>query len=65
MLNSVCPRSKHRTDCKNCPNRHTVSLLGLLAKIKSVVSVLISLISDTTPIGGQDIKPIFVGRRRV
>ena len=42
-----------------------LSLLGLLAKIKSVVSVLISLISDTTPIGGQDIKPIFVGRRRV
>ena len=43
----------------------TVSLLGLLAKIKSVVSVLISLISDTTPIGGQDINPIFVGWRRV
>ena len=43
----------------------SVSLLGLLAKIKSVVSVLISLISDTTPIGGQDISPIFAVRRSV
>lgn len=38
---------------------------AFLAKIKSVVSVLISLISDTTLIEGQDIKPIFVGRRSV
>ena len=41
----------------------SVSLLGLLAKIKSVVSVLISLISDTIPIGDQDISPIFAVRQ--
>ncbi|KAH9493816.1 hypothetical protein DERF_014544 [Dermatophagoides farinae] len=39
----------------------SLSLLGLLAKIKRVVSVLISLISDTTIINGQDIEPIFAG----